>query len=108
MNISDPSKQGIVILVIQIIKYIPRIPSNLIKHYSVEDNHVYVILSNHTKIKVFPTMDNVIKIDAGGLIVLSRGTGVVQILFKARYSDDRERDYGITCTRCEILYVSLK
>ncbi len=108
LRISDPSKQGIVILIIQIIEYRPKISSNMIKHYSIEDGNVYVILSNHTKIKVLPTMDNAVKTDKGGLIVLSRGTGVVQILFKARYSDGRERDYGITCTRCEVRYVSLK
>ncbi len=108
MKISDPSRQGIVILVIQIIEYRPKISSNLIKHYSIEDGDAYVILFNHTKIRVLPTMDEAIKTDSGGLIVLSRGTGVVQILFKARYNDGRERDYGTTCTRCEILYFSLK
>jgi len=107
-RINEPSKQGIVLLVIQIIEYKPKVSNNLIKHYSIEDGNVYVILTNHTKIRVLPTMDKAIKTDSGGLIVLSRGTGVVQILFKARYNDGRERDYGITCTRCEILYFSLK
>ena len=108
LRISEPSRHGIVLLVIQIIEYKPKISSNLIRHYSIEDGYVYVILSNHTKIRVLPIMDKAIKTDSGGLIVLGGGTSAVHIMFKARYNNGRERDFAITCTMCEILYISLK
>ncbi len=37
LRISEPSKQGIVLLVIQIIEYKPKVSNNLIKHNSIEE-----------------------------------------------------------------------
>ena len=108
LKLYNPSKLRIRILVVQIIEYRTKIPSKYIRHYVTENGDIYIILYNFTKIKLLPVMSKAVKVDEGGLIVLSKGDGAVKILFEARYSDGKDRDYGILCTRCEVSYVSLK